>query len=60
MPPAGGNGRYCYPLTITDHASHFLLLCEQPAKPPPSNGCSANVARRLLFDPTTARPVSND
>jgi len=23
-----GNGRYCYPLTATDHASRFLLLCE--------------------------------
>jgi transposase InsO family protein len=23
-----GNGRYCYPLTITDHASRYLLLCE--------------------------------
>ena len=23
-----GNGRFCYPLTVTDHASHFLLLCE--------------------------------
>jgi len=23
-----GNGRYCYPLTITDHASRFVLLCE--------------------------------
>jgi transposase InsO family protein len=23
-----GNQRYCYPLTITDHASRFLLLCE--------------------------------
>jgi transposase InsO family protein len=22
-----GNGRYCYPLTVTDHASRFLLLC---------------------------------
>jgi transposase InsO family protein len=20
-----GNGRYCYPLTVTDHASRFLL-----------------------------------
>ena len=31
-----GNGRYCYPLTVTDHASRFLLLCEaltQRAKP---------------------------
>ncbi len=23
-----GNGRYGYPLTVTDHASRFLLLCE--------------------------------
>jgi hypothetical protein len=23
-----GNGRCCYPLTVTDHASRFLLLCE--------------------------------
>jgi transposase InsO family protein len=24
-----GNGRYCYPLTVTDHASRYLLLCEE-------------------------------
>ena len=23
-----GDGRYCYPLTVTDHASRFILLCE--------------------------------
>jgi transposase InsO family protein len=23
-----GSGRYCYPLTVGDHASRFLLLCE--------------------------------
>ena len=23
-----GDGRYCYPLTVTDHASRYLLLCE--------------------------------
>lgn len=23
-----GNGQYCYPLTVSDHASRFLLLCE--------------------------------
>jgi transposase InsO family protein len=23
-----GNGRYCYPLTVSDHASRYLLLCE--------------------------------
>ena len=33
-----GNGRYCYPLTVTDHASRYLLLCE--AEPP-------RVCRRL-------------
>ncbi len=23
-----GDGRYCYPLTVTDHASRFVLMCE--------------------------------
>jgi hypothetical protein len=23
-----GNKKYCYPLTVTDHASRFLFLCE--------------------------------
>ena len=23
-----GNSRYCFPLTVTDHASRYLLLCE--------------------------------
>ncbi len=23
-----GNGQYCYPLTVTDHASRFILACE--------------------------------
>jgi transposase InsO family protein len=23
-----GSGKYCYPLTVTDHASRFLLACE--------------------------------
>jgi len=34
-----GNGRYCFPLTVTDHASRYLLLCEplnQPARTSPS------------------------
>ena len=47
-----GNGRYCYPLTVTDHASRFLLLCEalestaktSPARP--SNDCSVSEACR--------------
>lgn len=32
-----GNQRYCYPLTVSDHASRFLLLCEaleSTAEPP--------------------------
>ena len=24
----GGGLRYCYPLTVTDYASRYLLLCE--------------------------------
>jgi transposase len=23
-----GNGRYCYPLTVSDHAARYLLLCD--------------------------------
>ena len=23
-----GNHQYCYPLTVTDHASRYLLTCE--------------------------------
>ncbi len=23
-----GSKRYCYPLTVTDHASRYLLVCE--------------------------------
>ena len=23
-----GNGNYCYPLTVTDHASRYILMCE--------------------------------
>jgi len=23
-----GNDRYCFPLTVSDHAARFLLLCE--------------------------------
>ncbi len=33
-----GNGQYCYPLTVTDHASRFILMCEalQSTKEPPA------------------------
>ena len=29
-----GNTQYCYPLTVTDHASRYLLLCEAPGLRP--------------------------
>jgi transposase InsO family protein len=29
-----GNGRYCYPLTVSDHASRYLLLCEATREAP--------------------------
>lgn len=28
-----GNGRYCFPSTVRDHASRFLLLCEALESP---------------------------
>jgi len=55
-----GDTRYCYPLTVTDHASRFLLLCE--AKDPfkeelalrLSSGCFANGACQRPFVLTMA------
>jgi len=46
-----GDKRYCYPLTVTDQASRYLLLCEAMESPkslhlPHSSGCSKNVACR--------------
>jgi transposase InsO family protein len=52
--------RYCYPLTVTDHASRFLLLCEamesHAEKPAFTafDGCSRSVVCRGRFAPTTA------
>ena len=45
-----GDARYCYPLTVTDHASRFLLLCEalestrEEPRSPLSTGCFASAA----------------
>jgi transposase len=59
-----GNGRYCFPLTVSDHASRFLLLCEarsiRPAKTLQlllSSACSASAACRLPFALTTVCPL---
>ena len=59
-----GNGQYCYPLTVTDHASRFLLLCEaldstreDPAPLRPLSDCSASAACRLPSAPIMACPL---
>ena len=58
-----GNGRYCYPLTVTDHASRFLLLCEAldstREDPPlrPLSDCSASAVCRLPSAPIMACPL---
>jgi len=47
-----GNGRYCYRLTVSDHASRYLLLCEafestrEAQSSRSSSGCSATAACR--------------
>jgi transposase InsO family protein len=60
-----GNGRYCYPLTVTDHASRLLLLCEaldstreQPVITASSN-CSSSAAcpRRSALTTACHLPV---
>ncbi len=36
-----GNGQYCYPLTVTDHASRMLLMCEAHGSTKEINGLPA-------------------
>lgn len=36
-----GNGQYCYPLTVTDHASRMLLMCEAHGSTKEANGLPA-------------------
>jgi hypothetical protein len=42
-----GNGRYCYPLTVSDHASRYLLMCEAHES---TEEVNAFDAFRRLFD----------
>jgi transposase InsO family protein len=57
-----GNKKYCYPLTVTDHASRYLLLCEArnlPANPSllqPLSACSRSAACHAASVPTTGFP----
>lgn len=54
-----GDGRYCYPLTVTDQASRFLLCCEafestaNRASSKPSDGCLPSAGFRWRSAPTT-------
>ena len=46
-----GNSRYCYPLTVSDHASRYLLLCEAfefDPRSPGHRGLPAAVPRPRL------------
>jgi hypothetical protein len=38
-----GNKRYCYPLTVSDHASRYLLLCEAMESVKEQDACFRNV-----------------
>jgi transposase len=57
-----GDKRYCYPLTVTDYASRFLLLCEalestrEERHSAPSSVCSGSAACPGPFAPTTGFP----
>ena len=57
-----GNARLCYPLTVTDQVSRYLLMVEaleEPAKPLSSwhsSDCSRSAACRSRPAPTTASP----
>jgi transposase InsO family protein len=53
-----GNGRYCYPLTVTDHASRFLLLCEALESTREELSCTA--FERLFHDRGLPRAIRSD
>ena len=57
-----GNQKYCYPLTVTDHASRYLLLCEalestrETWRLRPLSVCSRNAVCPHRFVPIMAYP----
>jgi transposase InsO family protein len=53
-----GNHRYCYPLTVTDHASRFLLLCE--ALESTREGTAFTAFERLFRDRGLPRAIRSD
>jgi transposase InsO family protein len=53
-----GNGRYCYPLTVTDHASRYLLLCEALESTREDLACTA--FERLFKERGLPQPIRSD
>ena len=53
-----GNGRYCYPLTVTDQASRFLLLCE--ALQSTREDLAVTAFERLFRDRGLPRAIRSD
>lgn len=53
-----GDGRYCYPLTVTDHASRFLLLCE--ALEPTREDLAFPALERLFRERGLPRAIRSD
>jgi transposase InsO family protein len=53
-----GNKRYCYPLTVTDHSSRYLLLCEalESTKEEPA----MNSFERLFWDRGLPKAIRSD
>jgi len=53
-----GNGRYCYPLTVTDQASRFLLMCE--ALDTTREDVTLAAFERLFLDQGLPRAIRSD
>src|SRR5215510_9944408 len=53
-----GNGRYCYPLTVTDQASRFLLMCE--ALDTTREKIAMTAFQRLFLDHGLPRAIRSD
>lgn len=53
-----GDKKYCYPLTVTDHASRYLLLCEALESTRESLAFTALID--LIFDSTVGQTPVRD
>jgi transposase InsO family protein len=53
-----GNGQYCYPLTVTDQASRFILICE--ALPSTGEANAVTAFERLFKDRGLPQAIRTD